>query len=358
MGTEAVMGWDVGGAHLKGAYVDAHGRVVRVFQLPCPLWQGMAPLSRGIQEIREAMEAAPAVHAVTMTGEMADLFEDRDIGVRSLTAVMQESLDGATLWIYAGRAGFLGPEAVVRDPAPAASANWHASAAYAAHGVEEGLFVDVGSTTTDIVPFRDRAVRARGHTDRERMAADELVYTGVVRTPVMVLADRIPFRGGWLRVMAERFASTADVYRLAGGLPAHADLLPSADGGGKGVADSARRLARMLGCDGVHGDLSEWRRVAGFLAERQLGHIRDACECVLSRGVLGEGAPLVGAGVGRFVVRTIAGRMGRPYLDFGALLPAQTMQTGLGGADCAPAVTVALLARRRLRAQPVEVAPG
>jgi len=50
-------------------------------------------------------------------------------------------------------------------------------------------------------------LRIRGFSDADRLACEELVYTGVVRTPLMALADRIPFGGQWIPAMAEHFAT-------------------------------------------------------------------------------------------------------------------------------------------------------
>src|SRR6202012_2059683 len=103
-----------------------------------------------------------------------------------------------------------------------ASANWHASAALAArHG--DGLFVDIGSTTTDIIPLPDGAVHVRGYTDAERLKNGELVYTGLTRSFVMALASRAPFAGRWTTLAAEYFASVADVHRILGTLDEAAD---------------------------------------------------------------------------------------------------------------------------------------
>ena len=57
-------------------------------------------------------------------------------------------------------------------------------------------------------------------------------------------------------------------------------------------------------------------------------------------------ALLVGAGVGRFLVRELAGRLQRPYLDFSALFLMSTRQNDFRIADCGPAAAVACLALR------------
>jgi (4-(4-[2-(gamma-L-glutamylamino)ethyl]phenoxymethyl)furan-2-yl)methanamine synthase len=70
--------------------------------------------------------------------------------------------------------------------------------------------------------------------------------------------------------------------------------------------------------------------------------ISDGAHLVLSTGVLAGGAAsVVGAGIGREVVRTVASRIGLPYVSFDTLLP-ETNADWL--ACCAPAVAVGVLA--------------
>ena len=72
-------------------------------------------------------------------------------------------------------------------------------------------------------------------------------------------------------------------------------------------------------------------------------HLHMALAQVLSAGGVASDAPLIGAGVGRFLVGRLAQRAGRPYLHAGLLLAGDTRLAGLA-ADCAPAVAVARLA--------------
>ena len=89
---EGVIGWDIGGAHLKAAYLDGRGAVQRVVQLPCPLWQGLPHLDRALDEALRQMPARVAKHAITMTGELVDLFATRADGVVSLIASLAAKL--------------------------------------------------------------------------------------------------------------------------------------------------------------------------------------------------------------------------------------------------------------------------
>src|SRR5439155_7207423 len=95
-----------------------------------------------------------------------------------------------------------------------AAANWLALATMAARLVPDGrgLLIDIGTTTTDLIPLDQGRAAARGRTDTERLQNGELVYAGVRRTPVCALATELPYHGVSTGLAAELFASTLDVY--------------------------------------------------------------------------------------------------------------------------------------------------
>jgi probable H4MPT-linked C1 transfer pathway protein len=344
---KAILGWDLGGAHTKAALIDDCGHVGSVVQIACPLWQGLEYLESGIDAVLDRVGGDRELrHVITMTGELVDLFPDRTSGVHALIHAMIRRFPSTDVEIYGGEAGFLNPDNAVKSALQVASANWLASASWAASHLKEGVLIDVGSTTTDLIPFSDRRVLAADLSDHQRLVTQSLLYTGIVRTPLMAISDKAPFAGEWVYLMAEHFATTADIHRLNGDLPDGADLLPSADKGEKSVAGSVRRLARMLGLDADASDLEGWRRVSRYLAEQQLRSIEDACERILSQPGLSAKAPLVGAGVGRFLVERICHRLNRPYVGYETLFPCER-QWASKVAECAPAVAVASLAKGR-----------
>lgn len=334
-----VIGWDIGGAHLKAARAEL-GRITAAVQIACPLWQGLDRLEAAFAEADRALGAAP-LHAVTMTGELSDIFRDRAEGISLLCGALGERLTGR-IQIYGGREGWFSPEAAPTRAGSVASANWHAAAALLARSRKDALFVDMGSTTTDIIPVSGGRVAARGFSDAERLATGELLYTGASRTFVMAVARQVPFRGAWTPLMNEYFASMADVHRIRGALPDHADLHPAADSREKSAAASSARLARMIGRDVGEAEAWEWRSLADFLAEAQLRSIHDAALQVLSGCPLAEKDPIVAAGSGRFVVAQLAHRLGRPCEKWESMVPAAP-DLAAPVSDCAPAVAVALL---------------
>ncbi|MFG1463208.1 hydantoinase/oxoprolinase family protein [Xanthobacter sp. DSM 24535] len=340
----ASLGWDVGGAHLKRATFDRTGTLRAVDMVPCALWRGLDQLEAALDRLGTA-PGRPS--AVTMTGELVDLWPDRETGVKALAAALGERL-GPDCLIYAGPDGLVPADTAGDHVAGISSANWHATAAALAHVMPCGILVDVGSTTTDLIPFSKGAVAARGFTDAERLATSELVYSGAVRTPVMALAPALPFAGHFVPLMAEVFATTADIYRLTGALPDHGDLHPSADGGPKTLEASARRLLRMVGRDLGPATLDEARLLAAYAAAVQLHTLHGALACVMSCAALPANAPLVGAGIGRFLAQHLAARVGRPYVDVGGVFTGDPALAPRA-ADCAPAVAVGALAFARGR---------
>jgi len=336
-----VAGWDVGGAHLKLAHIE-DGTIVSATQLPCALWRGLDELRHALASAFEGLGRVEK-HAVTMTGELVDLFPDRAAGVAAILDVLAEFVPASAISVYAGEGGFLPATQARADVERVASANWHASAQYLASRLRDGVLLDIGSTTTDIVQFRGGRVAARAVTDVERLMSGELVYTGVVRTPLMAIAQEVPFGGRMVGVMAEFFATAADAHRLAGTLPEGADLHATADGRGKSLEESRARLARMIGMDAGAASEGAWRLLAETFIRRQGIAIELALDRVLSSSDLPANAPVIGAGVGRFLAAELARRFHRPYRDFGGTIAASSPALGSLAADIAPAVAVALL---------------
>lgn len=331
------IGWDVGGAHLKAVLLEADGQVAGVMQLACPLWRGLEHLEQAVDQVLAGCDDATH-HAITMTGELADIFTNRHQGVVQICHVMQRKLAPATVSIYAGNKGFVNVAQAERQVADIASMNWLATAQLAAQQHPQGLLVDMGSTTTDIIALKDGAPQPQGWTDAQRMASEALVYTGVVRTPVMAVVQRVPFNGQMQRVAAEHFATMADVYRLTGKLSEQYDVSDTADGAGKTQQDSARRLARMVGRDVDDAPMIAWIALAHYIANAQMQDVIASVQR-MAEPVSG---PLIGAGAGRFVVQGIARKMVRDYVDFADLVPGELNEKNWA-AVCAPAYAVARL---------------
>ena len=347
-----IMGWDIGGAHLKAVLLDTDGKLLNVLQLPCPLWRGLHELDSAIQNMLKAfrIEAYDAIinlnHAVTMTGELVDLFANRHEGVMAISSLSEKLLGKGTLF-YAANQDFVRFEDVKRFTNNIASANWHASASALAMHVKGALLIDIGSTTADIIPIEDGAVAIEALSDAARLQNDTLVYTGVVRTPIMALAQKLPFEGVETNIAAEYFATMADVYRLTGDLDAAADMADTADGKGKTDLESARRLARMIGHDVEKYPLDVWKSLANTCKTLQMKQIKTALLKHWKPNML-----IIGAGAGSFLVKTLAHDLKHTYQPISMALSAPIDLSKQHDLEvCLPAYAAALLAKKQLARQ-------
>lgn len=362
---EIVAGWDIGGAHVKLAIV-ARGaaddprelELIAADQWACPLWQGLDQLHAVLAEAHARWpQLAQARHAVTMTGEMVDLFEHREAGVLMLAELLSAELgEELVFWAGGAEAGrWCDADALRARWAAVASANWAATATLAAQrlaalAVPQAVLVDIGSTTTDMIALRDGAPLVQGRSDAGRLVTGELLYQGVVRTPLCALAPRIAHQGRLMNVMNEFFATTADVHRLLGSLDPQHDQQPAADGGAKDLPATRRRLARMVGLDARDAGDDDWLALAAAWREAQLATLRENFERVCAAAGIAADAPIVAAGCGDFMAVALASASGRRAIRFDSLV--MSAETSLDDRSAglrrglqvgAPAVAVAVL---------------
>lgn len=336
-----IIGWDIGGAHVKAARAEG-GRIVAVTQRACAPHLGLAHLEAPIRET--LAEIGPAeLHRITMTAELSDAFEDRAKGVVSIAAITAREIAARDILFYAGALGFVDRASVTQAARSIASANWRASAELVAQRCGDALFIDMGSTTTDLVPISAGRICAIGETDSERLINGELAYAGFSRGAPQAYTTRAPVDGRWTPLVNESFASMADVRRVTGDLPegeSPADLSPTADGRPKSIAASSARLARLIGADSLCD--GQARALASWFAQAQLREIENQIALLMSRSAVAQDAQVIGAGVGRMIVKRLAEAQGRAYRDFAALI-AGPQALVAAASNCAPAAALALL---------------
>lgn len=280
-----MIGIDVGGANLK----IADGKEAKIEY--CPLWEGADLYSK----------LAPYRHeraAVVITGELADCFLNRMDGITRIVTAVRKAIPSA---LFYGMDARFHSEAVPQ----LAAANWLASADLLIEGHQGEILVDMGSTTTDIIPLFDLH-HLLGLSDLQRLQRRYLVYTGLLRTPVAAMVSSLSIAGIRTPVSSELFAIAADVHRILGHISDEEYTCPAPDGRGKSYQASIRRLSRMvcadpeeIGTEAVHGMASE-------IWERQLACIRSAIGHVISATGAEE---IITAGTGsRILARELGGK--------------------------------------------------
>lgn len=297
----AIIGIDIGGANTKVASAD--GKITEIHYIP--LWKNTA-LPRLLSDIAERTK--PERVGVVMTGELADCFESKIEGIRFICDAADGAFSegGSEIFYLNNRCEF-----VDSYDASLAAANWAASAGLLAQDYD-CVFVDVGSTTTDIIPIAGGVARAGG-TDFERLGRDELIYSGVLRTNVATLLDRIVLDGALCRVSSELFAITGDVYRVLGMIEESDYTCETPDHAGTTVEESIRRIARVVCAD--TDEISEYAvyEIAEQVREAQVRELGGAINAVLKRHGLDH---VIGTGIGEFLIEDAADEIGSVPCSF------------------------------------------
>lgn len=337
-GGPAWLGLDIGGANLKVADCGGFAKSVSF-----PLWLYPERLSEALAAL---INAAPTFDrlAVTMTGEMADCYETRQEGVICILEQLTAVVPAPLVRVYGADGQWRSVAAAARDPWVVAAANWQATATWAAGWLDgDALVIDLGSTTCDLTAIVAGQVLSPAATDRQRLQAGQLVYTGVERSPVSGLVDALPVCGELCPVINELFATTADVYVWLGQLPEQPQRTDSADGRPWTRPAAGNRLARQVGEDRSTLSAADIDTLAQSVRQAQLRLLQRAWQRQANHFPSAKIPQVLVVGHGDFLVEQLAE-------DAGEKVPIVRLESWLGRevSRCASARAVAVLAAEQL----------
>jgi probable H4MPT-linked C1 transfer pathway protein len=338
-----IVGWDIGGVNTKAARLAASGQAPaqRSITLPYELQRAPALLSDTLRFAAMELDAEPNdYHAVTMTAELSQVFRTKREGVAFVLDALETTFPGDRLHVYTLAGGFVSPREARARPLEVAASNWSATANWVAQLVPSCILVDVGTTTSDLIPIWNGTVAAQGSTDPERLLTGELIYTGALRTPVEAIARGVPLWGGTAGVSAEGFALSGDVYLWLGRLGEKDYTCPTPDGRPATREYAGERLARVVCGDRELLDESAVDALAASVERAQVQTIAKALELIRQRcpGI----ATAVVTGLGEFIAADAARAAGLTVISLADRLK--------GASQTAPATAVACLLRQSVSA--------
>jgi probable H4MPT-linked C1 transfer pathway protein len=275
-----------------------------------------------------------------MTGELCDCFNSKAEGVRHILDAIQTVAKNRDVRVYCVDGRFATASEACESPKLAAASNWHALATFVCRFVlsQTGLLIDVGSTTTDVIPLVDGQVAARGRTDTERLLSQELLYRGVGRTPICALTNALPLRSQLCRIAAEVFATTADAYLLLGDLVEDLEADWTADGRPLAKKFARQRIARQLCADADELQSEDFEAITNAVRDVQHGELAGSIQAVADR--LPEPPSVcVLSGTGEFLAEAVV-RRALPSCQIASL----AREIGPRASGCAPAHAIAVLA--------------
>jgi probable H4MPT-linked C1 transfer pathway protein len=246
--TPGILGWDIGGVNTKGARVDGVGTApLRTLSLPYELQREPTALASVLRSAAGQLgETAGDRHAVTMTAELSQAFRSKREGVSFVLDALESVFPVDCLHVYTVPGKFVSTQEARLRGLEVAASNWSATASWVARHRPTCVLVDIGTSTTDLIPVVDGRVAATGSTDPERLLARELIYTGAVRTPVEAVVRQVPLWGGTAGVSAEGFALIGDVHLWLGNLKQEDYTCPTPDRRPVSRDYAGERLARVV----------------------------------------------------------------------------------------------------------------
>lgn len=344
----AIVGWDIGGVNVKAAWLAwerGEAWTMRVSSCPFEIWRAKDSLPEVLRTVlAQVSDELPQVMAATMTAELSDVFVTKREGVLYVVNTLLATFPDCAGYALDLSGRFTALAEARTRPLDFAAANWLATALFVAKSYPNCLLIDVGSTTTDIIPIVAGQVACQGRTDMDRLMSGELVYTGAVRTHLAAIVHAVPVRGRLCPVSSEYFAISGDVHLILGHLCAEDYVFPAPDGRPPTIESARQRLARLVCADAEMLSAAEIDEMARYIHEQQLGQIGAAILQVCSRFADRANLPVVAMGSGAFIAVEASRRLGLTVLD----LPAQW---GREEATVAPCVAVAQLLAEQLEAR-------
>jgi probable H4MPT-linked C1 transfer pathway protein len=351
IGMVNVIGLDVGGANTKIAFLRAENGVaqtVRVASEYFPLWKrNKNELPALLRKLRAKVAESSALDAVgvTMTAELSDAFQTKREGVNHILDSVENAFQDMKIFVLDVNADLVSCQEARSKPLHVASANWAATGWMVSKMFGNCIVIDVGSTSTSIIPIIGGKIAAEGGNDLEKLVNGELVYTGALRTNVAAIVNAVPVRGGMARVSSELFATSGDVHLVLGNIGEEDFSTDTADGRGKSTAEALARLARVVCADVEMLSDGEIVRIAEHVYRSQIMQITDGLKQVYKRieTLVRPDFSIVVTGLGRkFLACKAAKSAGfKNIVDLGELLGVET-------ALASPCFGVALMVATKL----------
>ena len=347
-----VLGYDVGGANTKATLVCVKkGKVLntKVAVEYFPIWKKPEKLAEVLLNLKQKLGASSLDGVgLTMTAELSDAYQTKREGVNTILSCVLEAFPDLPIYILNTDAELVTVDAAKQEPLRVAAANWAGTGWIVSQHVKNCVVVDVGSTSTSIIPIVNGRVAARGKTDLDKLICGELVYTGSLRTNVTAIVQFIPIRNGVATVASELFALSGDVHLVLGNITEKDYTSETADGREKTVPESLARLARVVCADTDMLSKQEIIGMAQYICDRQIRQVAAGLGKVYTytKSMVACKVPVVVTGLGEnFLAKKAAESLGvDAVIDLGTLLPHKAVLA-------TPAFAVAMMAAKKLEGE-------
>ena len=283
-----VMGWDIGGANTKAAFITTKNGFVEELRTAIkyfPVWKDPEKLGTVLSALKAKVSGSAKLDCVgvTMTAELSDAYRTKREGVNRILSHVAQVFPATPILVLDVDATLKSTEEAKSEPLKVAAANWAATGWLVSQLIKDCIVIDVGSTSTSIIPVIAGVISAVGKTDLEKLMNGELVYTGSLRTNIAAIVNSIPVRGGVARVSSELFAQSGDVHLILGNITGKEHTVETADGRGKTRTEAMARLTRVVCADIEMLTEQEIIQIATYIYSRQIEQVAEGLSQVYDR---------------------------------------------------------------------------
>jgi (4-(4-[2-(gamma-L-glutamylamino)ethyl]phenoxymethyl)furan-2-yl)methanamine synthase len=325
-----ILALDIGGANTKAALLKSEFGAVSEIQASSvyfPIWKNPDKVSTMISELADRICVLKSLDAigVTMTAELSDAYQTKREGVNKILTAVARVFPKTTIHVLDADGNLRSLEEAMGHPLKVAAANWVATGWLVSQYISNCIVIDVGSTSTSIIPIVDGSISAAGQTDLEKLVKGELIYTGSLRTNVASIVNSVPVKLGWARVSSELFATTGDVHLVLGHIKNKDFTAETADGRTNKKSKSLARLARIVCADRETLSESEIIHIANYIYQKQIEQISSGLKQVyaLAKQRKNTEFTAITTGLGRdFLAKKAAESLGlTKIVDFNKIFP-------------------------------------
>ena len=313
-----ILGLDIGGANTKAALIETKdGRIasIKTGTKYFPVWRKHEKLETMLSELKGEVAGSSRIDCIgiTMTAELSDSYKTKREGVKDVLAKVAQAFPSKEIFVLSVEAKLLHLKQAQNEPLQVAAANWAATGWMVSNLIEDGIVIDVGSTTTSIIPILNGSIAAEGRNDLEKLINGELAYTGSLRTNVAAIVNSIRIRRKWATVSSELFAQSGDVHLILGNVSEEEYTVETVDGKGKSRDEALARLARVVCADTEMLSEDEIIQIAEYVYDRQVEQVtKSLCKvCNRNRKLKLKETAIVVTGLGReFLAKKAACQIG------------------------------------------------
>ena len=317
------LGLDIGGANLKATSLECSENKIEDVNffnkyIAYDEWKGNN-LKSQIGKLFEK-ERFDKI-GVTMTSPL--MYRHMDKGVITTLSAVKDIT--SNFYVLNNRGDFVDPDQALLNPLEMALSNTAATAKLISQFHENAILLDVGSTSTQIVPIIDGKIEVDAEYPCYGVVTGECLYLGVVRTPVGAIINKIPFRGNEVRLVIDDICSrVGELYYLLGKIPLEKVIItkkiPSMDL--QNDEETIKfRMARLLMLDENMLEEEEFYNIAQAVYEEHVDITKEYVERIVKKNDLSlDECPCVIMGTGKFLAKDAAERAGfKNILGFGDL---------------------------------------